>query len=147
MAAMTINIAQLQNHLCERLCEDVKVEKRPDGEIMLQTHFQFPDGDRYPFHLSSTPSGGLRLSDFGHTLMHISYEHDVDKFMDGARGMQLERVMGETGLQWEGDSGTFCMDTTHDRLPETIFAFGQALTRVYDLTLLSLKHPHPPHPR
>ena len=134
---MTINPDALRNLLCERLCEDVSVDARPDGALMLRTHFEFPDGDRYPIHLSEAASGGLRLSDRGHTLMHISYEHDIDSFMDGTRGMLLERIMGETGLSWDGDGGSFCLDTPPERLPEALFTFGQALTRVYDLTLLS----------
>ena len=134
---MTIDPDALRNLLCERLCEDVRVDARPDGALMLRTHFEFPDGDRYPIHLSEAASGGLRLSDRGHTLMHISYEHDVDSFMDGTRGMLLDRIMGETGLSWDGDGGAFCMDTPAERLPEALFTFGQALTRVYDLTLLS----------
>ena len=132
---MTLDIAALQDLLCKRLCKDVRVDQRPDGALMLRTHFEFPDGDRYPIHLSQAASGGLRLSDRGHTLMHISYEHDVDAFMDGTRGMLMERIMGESGLHWDG--GAFCLDTIPERLPEAIFNFGQALTRVYDLTLLS----------
>jgi len=102
---------------------------------MVRTHFEFPDGDRYPIHLSEPPYGGLRLSDRGHTLMHISYEHDVDSFLDGTRGMLLERIMAESGLEWDG--GAFCLDTTSERLPEAVFRFGQSLTRIYDLTFLS----------
>ena len=67
--------------------------------------------------------------------MHISYEHDIDAFMDGTRGMLMERIMGESRLKWDG--GAFALDTSPERLPEAIFNFGQALTRVYDLTLLS----------
>ena len=132
---MALDVDALRKLLCERLCEDVMVERRPDDALMLRTHFAFPDGDRYPIHLSEAASGGLRLSDRGHTLMHISYEHDVDSFMDGTRGMLLERIMGENGLQWDG--GAFCLDTAPERLPEAVFHFGQALTRVHDLTLLS----------
>ena len=69
--------------------------------MMLRTHFQFPDGDHYPIHLSETASGGLRLSDRGHTLMHISYEHNIDVFMDRTRRMLIERIMNESGLQWD----------------------------------------------
>ena len=115
--------------------------RAPDGALMLRTHFEFPDGDRYPIHLSEAASGGFRLSDRGHTLMHISYEHDVDSFMDGTRGMLLERIMGETGLRWDGEGGALCLDTAPERLPEAIFNFGQALTRVYDLTP-ALPHQH-----
>ena len=102
---------------------------------MLRTHFTFPDGDGYPFHLAEAPAGGLRLSDLGHTLMHISYEHDIDTFLTGTRGMLLERIVGESGILY--DEGVFSLETSAERLPEAIFGFGQALTRIYDLTLLS----------
>ena len=125
----------LQRLLCERLCEDVRIERRPDGALMLQTRFQFPDGDRFPIHLVETSAGGFRLSDRGHTLMHISYEHDVDSFLEGTRGMLLERIMAESELQWDG--GAFCLDTSPERLSEAIFRFGQSLTKIHDLTLLS----------
>ncbi len=132
---MTLDAEALRDLLCSRLCEDVGVVERPDGELMLRTHFRFPDGDGYPFHLAEAVGGGLRLSDHGHTLMHISYEHDVDAFLDGTRGMLLERIVGESSLLYE--EGVFAVDTSAERLPEAIFNFGQALTRIYDLTLLS----------
>ena len=132
---MTLDPNTIQTMLCERLCQDVTVVKRFDGALMVRTHFQFPDGDRYPIHLSALDSGAFRLSDRGHTLMHISYDHDVDSFMDGTRGMLMERIMAESGLQWDG--GAFCFDTSPEKLSEAVFVFGQALTRIYDLTLLA----------
>ena len=47
---------------------------------MLESPFTCPDGDRYPIYLSETPGGGVKLSDRGHTLIHVSYKHDVDSF-------------------------------------------------------------------
>ena len=132
---MMPDIDTLRSLLHEHPRLDATVDRRPDGELMVRTHFEFPDGDRYPIHLSARSCGGLRLSDHGHTLMHMSYEHDVDMFMDGTRGLLLERIMAESGLKW--DSSAFCLDTTLDGLPGAIFRFGQSLTRVYDLTLLS----------
>lgn len=134
---MTLDTDMLRTMLCERLCQEVRVESRPDGALMLRTHFAYPDGDRLPIHVSESTSGRLRLSDRGHTLMRISYDHDVDSFIDGTRGMILERIMGGSGLRWDGDRGVLCVDTEPERLPEAVFAFGQALTRIYDLTLLS----------
>ncbi len=132
---MTLDPEALRSLLCERLCEEVGIHARPDGALMLRTHFTFPDGDGYPFHLSEAPSGGLRLSDNGHTLMHISYEHDIDSFLEGTRGMLLDRIVGESGIHQ--DRGVFSVDTVPEELPQSIFSFGQALTRIYDLTLLS----------
>ncbi len=125
---------KLQKLLYERLCEDVKVEHRPDGNLMLHTHFTFPDGDGYPFHLTQAPAGGFRLSDRGHTLMHISYEHDIDSFLTGRRWVLLEQIIGESQICYE--SGVFYVDTSAEQLPESIFRFGQVLTRIHDLILL-----------
>ena len=135
---MPLDTDVLQRILCERLCEEVHVAKRQDGAVMLHTHFEFPDGDRFPIHVLELEGGGLRLSDQGHTLMHISYDHDIDSFLEGARGQLLERAMAETGLDW--DDGAFRLDVPIGRLPEAIFRFGQALTRVYDLTFLARTH-------
>ena len=132
---MALDAQALQRLLCERLCADVQVVTRPDGALMLRTHFEFPDGDRFPIHLSETGVGGVRLSDRGHTLMHISYDHDVDVFLDGTRGQMLERIVGEAGV--DRDGGAFCLDTSLEGLPGAIFRFGQALTRIHDLTFLS----------
>ena len=125
---MTIDTTALRELLCARLCEEVGVSERPDGELMLRTHFTFPDGDGYPFHLAEAPAGGLRLSDFGHTLMHISYEHDIDTFLTGTRGMLLERIVRESGILY--DEGVFSLETSAERLPEAIFGFGQACSGV-----------------
>ena len=132
---MPIDADALQQVLCERLCEEVQLTQRPDGGLLLRTHFEFPDGDRFPIHLSEAGMGGIRLSDDGHTLTHISYDHDIDAFLEGARGELMERIVRETGIEQEG--GAFRVDTPIERLPEAIFRFGQALTRIHDLTFLS----------
>lgn len=114
-----------------RLGGEVRVEPRPDGALLVRTGFAFPDGDRLPIRLSESPAGGFRLPDQGRILMRFSCEHDVDSFLDGARGALLERIMGETGL--ERDGGAFCLDAAPGRLAESLSAFGRALTRVHGL--------------
>ncbi len=48
--------------------------------------------------------------------------------------MLMEQIEAETGL--EQPDGEFHIDTSAEKLAETIFTFGQALIRIYDLTLL-----------
>ena len=93
VALMNLDTGALQHLLCERLCEDVQIAERPDGALMLRTHFEFPDGDRFPIHVSEAGTGGVRLSDRGHTLMHVSYDHYIDSFLAGARGQIPERIV------------------------------------------------------
>ena len=101
---------------------------------MVRTGFEFPDGDRYPSHVSEVP-GGVRLSDEGHTVMRISYDHDIDAFLRGSRGLLVERILDEERVARSG--WVFHLDTSTDHLSDAVFRFGRALTRVYDLTLHS----------
>ena len=132
---MTFDLVAIHEMLCKTLCRDVKVVERFDGTPMVNTPFRFPDGDTYPIYISPSPSGDLTLSDRGHTLMHMSYEHDVDFFVEGACGRHLERIVLESGLRWDG--GALCLDTSPEKLSEAVIVFGQTLTRIYGLTLLS----------
>jgi len=131
---MAINLDKLQRKLCDQLCAAVCVERRSDGELMLATDYEFPDGDRYPIYLSDVP-GGVRLSDRGDTLMRISDNHDFDAFLSGSRGLLVERILGEE--QVAQDHGAFYLDLPIDRLSDAIFRYGRALARIYDLTLRS----------
>ena len=131
---MTINPDDLQKRLCDQLCAAVRVERRPDGELMLDADFEFPDGDRYPIYLSEAP-GGVRLSDRGDTLMRISYEHDIDAFLSGSRGLLVERILAEERVS--SDAGVFQLDAPIDGLSAALFRYGRALARIYDLTLHS----------
>jgi len=135
---MTLDVTSLGSLLCERLCQEIRLDERPDGALLLRTNFEFPDGDRFPVHISEVSPGGVRLSDKGHTLMHLSYEHDVDLFLSGRRGVLLERIMAESGLEW--DEGGFRLDTPISGLPDAIFRFGQGLTRIHDLSFLNRKN-------
>ena len=134
VCSMAINPDDLQDRLCAQLCAAIRVERRPDGQLMLATEFEFPDGDRYPIYLSEV-AGGVRLSDRGDTLMRISYDHDIDAFVSGSRGLLIERILGEERVSQ--DHGVFYLDTPTDRLSDAVFRYGRALTRIYDLTLHS----------
>lgn len=132
---MALDVEKLQRVLCENLCNDVQLVHRPDGALMLRTDFEFPDGDRFPIHVLESTAGSVRLSDQGHTLMHISYDHDIDVFLQGVRGQILESIVSESSIDMEG--GVLYLDCPLNRLPEALFRFGQTLTRVYDLVFLS----------
>ena len=132
---MAIDIARLKALLCERLCTDISIHKRPDGVMMVETPFTFPDGDHYPIYMSDTPTGAVLLSDRGHTMMHISYEHDIDAFTDGARATLREQLLRDSGIV--ESSGVFSVESRPEQMAETLFRFCQTLTKIYDLTFLS----------
>lgn len=123
--------------LCAQFCAQIKLHRRSNGMVMLETPFAYPDGDQYPIYLTETGAGGLHVSDGGHTLMHLSYENDVDKFFEGSRSILLNQIIAEQGVSYDGDNGQFYLECAPARLSEAAFRLGQAITSVYDLTFLN----------
>lgn len=132
---MDINIRTLQDLLCSHLCSSVRIIERGGGVLMLDTPFSYPDGDHYPIYIQQTSTGGIKLSDGGHTFMHLSYENEVSSFRKGTRGKILDQILGEMGLHEM--NGEFFIETSMDGLSEAIFCLGQGLTKVYDIIFLN----------
>ena len=132
---MAINVNGLCKTLREQLCQNIGIDESQDGLLMLRSQFQFADGDQFTMCLSEVGPNELRLSDLGDTLMHISYDQDIEKFTTGTRGMLIEQILGESGVRQ--DRGVFYMDTSVEYLARAFVCFGQAITRICDLTFLS----------
>jgi hypothetical protein len=132
---MSKHLKQLQTTVCDTLCESAEVHDRPDGTFVVTTPFSFPDGDRYMLYLKPLPAGGYRISDMGHTLMHISYEMDVDKLKEGNRGKLFSRVLAECGVQ--EDDGEVYMEVPRNQVGDGLFRLGQTVTRLHDITFLN----------
>lgn len=132
---MAIDVDGLRKTLREQLCRDIVIDERPNGFLMVRSHFEFADGDQYTMYVSEAGPNGLRLSDLGNTLMHISYDHDIDRFISGTRGMLIEQILNESGVRQDG--GEFYIDTSAENLTKAFICFGQAMTRICDLTFLS----------
>ncbi len=126
-----------QKQLCEQFCANVQIYRRNNGMVMLQTPFSYPDGDQYSLYLSEIGAGGVRVSDGGHTLMHLSYENDIDKFFSSTRNILLHQVVKEQGIGFSEDEGQFFIDTSVGNLADSAFKLGQAITRIHDLTFLN----------
>lgn len=132
---MNLEISLLQEKLCNLMCASVKVHSLNNEFLTLETPFTFPDGDPYQLYIKELANGTLRLSDMGHTLMHLSYENDIDKFRDGTRGKLFEQIKSEFDVL--EDNGEMFIDTTVEDLGQSIFRIGQVITKLNDLTFLN----------
>lgn len=132
---MNFDLQKMQNSLCELLCSEIKLLPKNESLAIVQTPFYFPDGDSYQIYIKEMPGGVIRLTDMGHSLMHLSYENDVDKFRIGTRGTLFQQILAESFIQEDG--GEFFVDTDLKNLAVAIFRLGQALTKINDLTFLN----------
>ena len=117
------------------LCADISISQKNASLLAIQTPFYFPDGDPYQLFIREMPGGVLRLSDMGHSIMHLSYENDVDKFREGTRGNLFNQIKAETFV--EENDGKLHIDTPVESLATDIFRLSEAITRITDLTFLN----------
>lgn len=132
---MSLNVELLADRLCKALCGEVQLRRTAQGFVQVTTPFTFSDGDVFQLYLEERSAGAVRLSDYGHTFMHLSYENDLEKFREGTRGRLLDQVLAESGVRQE--DGKLSLDTSLENLGGSILKFGQAITRIYDLTFLN----------
>ncbi len=132
---MNLDIEKLQSMLCSLMCAQINLRKKNDSLLSIETPFYFPDGDPYQIYIKEMPNGILRLTDMGHTMLHLSYDNDVSKFREGTRGKLFDQIKAETFI--EEDNGEFYIETELNNLGFNIFRLGQALTKINDLTFLN----------
>jgi Domain of unknown function DUF1828 len=132
---MNIDIKKLQTTLCSLMCAEVKIRNKNESLLTIETPFFFPDGDPYQIYVKEMPGGIIRLSDMGHTLMHLSYDNDIEKFREGTRGKIFEQIKTETFV--DENDGEFFIETPLEKLGINIFRLSQALTKINDLTFLN----------
>lgn len=132
---MSMSTENFKELLCKAFCTEVNLYEKGDNLLFVETPFTFGDGDTYSIFLKQLSSGGVRITDCGHTMMHLSYENDIDKFREGTRGKIFEQILNEMELKEE--NGAFYMDTPTEQIGSAIFRFGQAVTKIHDLTFLN----------
>ncbi|MDD2529039.1 MAG: DUF1828 domain-containing protein [Lentimicrobiaceae bacterium] len=132
---MNLDIDKLQETLCSLMCAEVKIRPGKGELLSIETPFYFADGDPYQIYIKEMPGGIIRLTDMGHTMMHLSYDNDVDKFREGTWGKLFEQIKADTFI--DEDNGEFFIDTPVENLGSNIFRLGQALTKINDLTFLN----------
>ena len=131
-----MNQDDLQKELCRQLCADIQLVEREDKTLMISNPFSYPDGDQYSIYLKEIDAGRIRLSDKANTMMRLSYDTpDIEKYFKGNRGELMQKILLENKIQEE--DGNFYIDTSVDKIAESIFRLGQALNQIYDLSYLN----------
>lgn len=130
-----MNADDLSARLCQSMCDSAQVALVEPGLWRVNTAFAFPDGDGFSLYVRQLPSGGVRISDMGATLMHLSYDNDLARLRDGTRARLLGQILAEASVS--EDDGEFFVEVALPNIGDGVFKLGQALTRIHDLSFLN----------
>ena len=100
------------------------------GEFQVILPILHEDGDMVEIYLQETPErdGYLRICDFGHTLMRLSYTFEVSST---SRQRILESILYNNGVT--SDGGNLYLETPTDKLYESILQFAGCVQKVCNM--------------
>lgn len=102
-------------------------EKRP-GIYQLIAPFYHEDGDMIDIFLEPTGQGRVRISDYGMTLMHLSYSYDIDT---SNKERIFEKIITENGLNEQDGNIYFEIDSAN--LYAAILQYAQTVAKVSNM--------------
>jgi len=114
-------------------------EKRP-GIYQILAPIYHEDGDMIDMFLTEGSGGGnaqFRISDYGMTLMRLSYSLDVET---PARQRILHRILNENGISEQG--GQLFLDTQRATLYPAVLQFAQAVAKVSNMEMFKREIVH-----
>ena len=76
-------ITRIAPAISTALAEETRIRLVDDHEAQIYVPFYFPDGDGIVVHVRDVGGGRLELTDKAHTIMHLSYDVDVDRLREG----------------------------------------------------------------
>jgi len=122
---------ELQRRLSEALAAEVVLHRAGDHEIRIEVPFYFADGDGLVVYLRDAGGEDAELTDHAHTLMHVGYHTDVDRFYAGTRAQVFERIRTRHGI--DDRDGELVLRHRADETPQALFSFVQALIEICDI--------------
>ena len=94
---MTIDIEKIQNALCRSFCTEVRVHTRKGGVLLVDTPFQFSDGDAYSIYLEPLATGGFRVTDTAQ-IVPVTYAGILPDLFKEGKGVVAQGTLGDDGV-------------------------------------------------
>ena len=105
-------------------------EKRP-GIVQVFAPLYHADGDMMEIFFEELDHFRIRISDFGLTLMRLSYTYDVD---GPTKTKVLERILSENGVSINA-KGVLSIECNKDSIYPALMQFAQTISKVTNMRL------------
>jgi len=108
----------------------VSLRPKRQGIMQLIAPLFHEDGDMIDIFLEDINNDHVRVSDYGMTLMRLSYSYDIDT---PNKDRIFNRIISENGVNCE--KGKLYIDTTKDMLYQTVLQFAQTVAKVSNMRI------------
>ena len=119
----------------EKVCEKINLKEKGIGRYLVLTPFIFEDGDNLLIILKyDKKEKKWRLTDEGHTLLHLSYFMDSRDLLKGSRQEIIESC--KKMFEVEEKEGELFIYVEEDKYGDALYNFVQCLLKITDVTFL-----------
>ncbi len=125
-----MDMANIKTSLAESQAIGFDLYERRSGKYQLIIPILHEDGDMVDIYLHDSPRGEgyIRISDFGMTLMRLSYTYDVNT---DARQRIFDSILINNGVK--NNDGSLYLDTSMNMLCESILQFAGCVQKVCNM--------------
>jgi hypothetical protein len=125
---------QIETDFRDKVCEQIQLVPEGINRYRVFSPFLFEDGDHLAIVLKRI-GDKWRLSDEGHTYMHLTYDIDEKDLQRGTR----QRIISNTLSTFfvKDSDGELLIDITDSRYGDSLYSFIQAIIRISDISYLS----------
>ena len=135
-----MSLSQIETDLKAQVSASVYVEKDDHGQPYVVTPLAFNDGDEPVIAL--VPNGnGWTLSDFGNTLLRLSYRLDADEYDSPDTQRKIHDAIAMAQITKQG--GELTRALPEGEYAEALFEFVHALMRIDELGRTAMRQPQP----
>lgn len=135
-----MSLSQIETDLKAQVSSSVYVEKDDHGQPYIVTPFAFDDGDEPVIAL--VPNGkGWMLSDFGNTLLRLSYRLDADEYDSPETQRKIDAAVALAQITKQG--GKLTRALPEGEYAVALFEFTHALMRIDELGRIAMQQPQP----
>ncbi len=122
-------IEEINGKLNEAMKTAIALKQEGKNTYRLLTPFVFEDGDGFVAFIETT-NGRIRFTDYGNTLMHVSYDVDINS---ETRKKILDSVLATHDLTY--NEGEIVAESNIEEVGLVFWDFIQGLIRISDISL------------
>lgn len=124
-----MEIKEINNVLSDAVSAPIALKKLGRNIYQISSPFQFNDGDEIPSYIELS-NEKVRFSDRGHTLMHVSYDVELNS---PTRQKIIEQVIATHELGF--DEGEIFTETEIPNIGFAFWDFMQGLVKISDVSM------------
>ena len=128
------SLDQIELDLKNKVSDQIRIEGEGLNRFRVFTPFMFEDGDHLAVVLK-TDGKSWKITDEGHTYMHLTYEINEKDMQKGTRQSIITNSLSMFNVQ--DSNGELLIDIPENQFGNALYNFVQAILKISDISFLS----------